>query len=675
MAAGGMRLTECYCPSPVCSPARAGFLTGRTPLRTGIDNYLPPESPLSLPASEITIAELLREQGYATGHFGKWHLSSDLAGDGPTTPADHGFDAWFATESNAEPEHNDPINFVRNGEPAGPMAGHSSAIIVEETLRWLDTLPADQPWFACLWFHSPHAPVSASPAYRARCTPKRQRTNSTTFGTLTETDAAIGKLDDAIAAKDPASGLLTVFTSDNGPAKLGDPPRHRHFGSSGGLRAEKGTLYEGGIRVPGIVRWPGVVEPGRIEDTPVNGVDWFCTFAAAGGATVPQDRHIDGLDVLPLLRGGTLDRTGKPLFWLKPGRRIRTRPSATGPGSCSRSGIGSGGSRSRSFTTLGKTVRRPRISPPLSRSVPLGCWPTSPAFKNDVVATGERHENLRPKLRKLYRSATASSERWAFFAENAGDGKSKTTRWWTWNSPGPHHLLLRFERPMATTGYRVLWGTEAAKRYRVVLLQADGTERVMAEVDDGLREEERELRWDAQQPGRGKDSTASSRWDGRATPFMKPCRCGTDPDRSTAAPARPILPRSPPRRTLMLAHPTASEAALPRNDNLRFRQAATMPTSTRPLLQRPTTAGGGFLDRTCLTPPRIILRNRSSRRERSRCSMRGSGLMVRSGTPRWPAPAPTTATPSFISSKVRSETLPSLKRRLPLSGSASLPPV
>ena len=239
MAAGGMRLTECYCPSPVCSPARAGFLTGRTPLRTGIDNYLPPESPLSLPASEITIAELLREQGYATGHFGKWHLSSDLAGDGPTTPADHGFDAWFATESNAEPEHNDPINFVRNGEPAGPMAGHSSAIIVEETLRWLDTLPADQPWFACLWFHSPHAPVSASPAYREMY-PEATENQQHYFGTLTETDAAIGKLDDAIAAKDPASGLLTVFTSDNGPAKLGDPPRHRHFGSSGGSAGGEG---------------------------------------------------------------------------------------------------------------------------------------------------------------------------------------------------------------------------------------------------------------------------------------------------------------------------------------------------------------------------------------------------------------------------------------------------
>ena len=250
--------------------------------------------------------------------------------------------------------------------------------------------------------------------------------------------------------------------------------------------------------MPGIVRWPGVVEPGRVEDTPVNGVDWFCTFAAAGGATVPQDRTIDGLDVLPLLRGGTLDRTGKPLFWLKPWAQDPHAALRDGPWKLLAFRDWIGGLKEPQLYHLGEDREEAKDLAAVEPERTARMLADLTALQNDVVATGERHENLRPKLRKLYASATASSERWAFFAENAGDGKSKTTRWWTWNSPGPHHLLLRFERPMATTGYRVLWGTEAAKRYRVVLLQADGTERVMAEVDDGLREEERELRWDAQ---------------------------------------------------------------------------------------------------------------------------------------------------------------------------------
>ncbi|MCC2670361.1 MAG: sulfatase, partial [Armatimonadetes bacterium] len=133
MAAGGLKLTSFYAPSPVCSPSRAGFMTGRNPSRLGIRDWIPQGSGIYLRKEEVTIPELLKTAGYRTGHFGKWHLNSRFNGMEPT-PGDHGFDYWFSTQNNAVPTHQDPTNFVRNGKRVGPLKGNSSTLITDETI-------------------------------------------------------------------------------------------------------------------------------------------------------------------------------------------------------------------------------------------------------------------------------------------------------------------------------------------------------------------------------------------------------------------------------------------------------------------------------------------------------------------------------------------------------------
>jgi arylsulfatase A len=125
LAASGMRFTDFYAPAPNCSPSRAGLLTGRSPSRTGMYSYIPPNGPHYLPSSEITIAELLRDAGYNTAHMGKWHLCYDMLSEALPQPIDHGFNYSLGTENNAIPSHRDPTNFVRNGKAVGKQEGYS----------------------------------------------------------------------------------------------------------------------------------------------------------------------------------------------------------------------------------------------------------------------------------------------------------------------------------------------------------------------------------------------------------------------------------------------------------------------------------------------------------------------------------------------------------------------
>ncbi|MHC4610392.1 MAG: sulfatase-like hydrolase/transferase, partial [Planctomycetota bacterium] len=139
LAAEGMRLTDCYAAAPVCSPARAGMLTGRTPYRCGVYDWIPSNSPMHLREKEVTVATLLRDSGYATCHAGKWHCNGKFDSSEQPQPDDHGFEHWFATQNNAHPTHKDPDNFVRNGKPVGGLEGHSSELIAQEAIDWLST--------------------------------------------------------------------------------------------------------------------------------------------------------------------------------------------------------------------------------------------------------------------------------------------------------------------------------------------------------------------------------------------------------------------------------------------------------------------------------------------------------------------------------------------------------
>ena len=161
-ASEGIRFTDCHAAAPNCSPSRAGMLTGCIPPRVGMYSYIPPSHPMHLLDEEVTVAEVLRKEGYATGHFGKWHLSN-LENPKQPGPNDQGFDYSLGTSNNAQPSHENPVNFVRNGKAIGKVEGYSCQIVVDETLQWLDTVPEEQRLFACVWFHEPHARI-ASPA-------------------------------------------------------------------------------------------------------------------------------------------------------------------------------------------------------------------------------------------------------------------------------------------------------------------------------------------------------------------------------------------------------------------------------------------------------------------------------------------------------------------------------
>src|SRR5215831_10850280 len=164
LATEGVKLTHCYSSSPVCSPSRAGLMTGRVPNRLGIRDWIPADSGIYLRPGEVTIAQLLKEAGYHTCHAGKWHLNSKTDGS-ERTPGEAGFDHWLYTQNNASPSHLNPTNFVRNGKPAGKLEGPSSHLVVAEAIQFLDAHPG-QPFFLNLWFHESHEPVAAAEEFR-----------------------------------------------------------------------------------------------------------------------------------------------------------------------------------------------------------------------------------------------------------------------------------------------------------------------------------------------------------------------------------------------------------------------------------------------------------------------------------------------------------------------------
>jgi arylsulfatase A len=313
LAGEGMKLTDCYAAAPVCSPARAGMLTGRTPHRCGVYDWIPENSPMHLREKEVTIATLLRHSGYATCHVGKWHCNGKFNSSEQPQPGDHGFEHWFATQNNARPTHKDPVNFVRNGQPAGALTGYSSELIAHEAIDWLTTSwDRSRPFCLFVWFHAPHEPIATSPEFMDMY---EGHDEAIYYGNVTEMDHAFGRVMKALDDMKLRDETFVMFTSDNGPETLKRyRGAHRSFGSPGPLRAMKLHMYEGGIRVPGIVRWPGKTRPATTCREPVNGTDVLPTLCDIAGVKVPADRPIDGASMLPIFKGRAITRD-VPLYW------------------------------------------------------------------------------------------------------------------------------------------------------------------------------------------------------------------------------------------------------------------------------------------------------------------------------------------------------------------------
>jgi len=310
LAAEGMRLTSCYSAAANCSPSRAGLMTGRFPQRVGIHNWIPMFSPMHVGREELTVATLLGTVGYQTCQVGKWHLNGQFNLPTQPQPSDHGFDHWYATQNNALPTHHNPTNFVRNGIPVGPLRGYSAGLVADEAIRWLRGRDESRPFFLYVCFHEPHEPINSAPRYKDLYDAPADSTLPNHHGNVTQMDAALGRLLSALDRFGLRENTLLVFTSDNGPAIT---RRHPH-GSAGPLRDKKGFLSEGGIRVPGIIRWPGHTQPGQTCDTPVCGVDLLPTLCAVAGVDVPSDRTIDGTSILPIFDDSEIDRK-TPLYW------------------------------------------------------------------------------------------------------------------------------------------------------------------------------------------------------------------------------------------------------------------------------------------------------------------------------------------------------------------------
>mgnify|MGYP003977829849 FL=1 len=321
LSQGGIRFTDFYSTAPVCSPSRVGLLTGRSPNRAGVYDWIPPGRAVHMRASEVTIAKLLKEAGYATCMSGKWHCNGKFNSQQQPQPDDAGFDHWFGTQNNANPSHENPRNFVRNGKPVGNLKGFSCQLVMDEALNWLkgqQKKAPKQPFFMYVAFHEPHEPV-ASPRklVKSYSDVSRNENEAQYFANVANIDAAVGKLMAALKTMKVDENTLVVFTSDNGPETLlrYGPRSGRSYGTPKPLRGMKLWTTDAGFRVAGIMHWPAKIHPGQIIRPPISALDFLPTFCKLAGTKPPVDLVLDGADFLPALENKPIDRE-KPLVWV-----------------------------------------------------------------------------------------------------------------------------------------------------------------------------------------------------------------------------------------------------------------------------------------------------------------------------------------------------------------------
>lgn len=322
MAAKGIKLSSFYSAAPVCSPSRAGLLTGRSPNRAGIYDFIPgPKKSedcrdlVHLQEHEQTIPALLKSAGYATCLSGKWHCSSRFNSDVQPSPKHFGFDHWFATHNNASPSHHNPKNFVRNGQKVGEMEGYSCQLVVEEAMQWLQNRKKGQPFYLQVSFHEPHEPIASPPELVQKHLSEAQNENQAQyFANVENMDLAVGRLMTYLKQNHNENTLI-VFSSDNGPETLDRYVRaKRSYGSPGELKGMKLWTSEAGFRVPGIIQWLGQSTYQGTSEAVVSSLDFLPTFCELAGVQLPN-RKLDGESITPLIQTGQQER-GKALLWV-----------------------------------------------------------------------------------------------------------------------------------------------------------------------------------------------------------------------------------------------------------------------------------------------------------------------------------------------------------------------
>ncbi|MCG8600228.1 MAG: sulfatase [Verrucomicrobiales bacterium] len=312
LAQEGMRFTDAYAACTVCSPTRASILTGKYPARLHLTSFIPgqdrPYAKLNIPdwtkgleKRHETLPERLQEVGYRTIHVGKWHLN--FPGE-PVDPTQHGFDF-----SQDKPPGTKGY-FINKGGREGYVTDYLADVAVEQISK-----KSEKPFFLYFAFHVPHTPIQGRAdlvdEFSKKVDPEATHRNPVYAAMVKSMDLAVGRVLDALDESGAAENTVVVFTSDNGglTQRYG---KHDGFTENLPLRRGKGSAYEGGVRVPAIVRWPGVTKPGSESGEPVMTIDLLPTFAEAAGTGVPDG--IDGKSLVPVLKEAqkTLERD---LFW------------------------------------------------------------------------------------------------------------------------------------------------------------------------------------------------------------------------------------------------------------------------------------------------------------------------------------------------------------------------
>jgi len=317
LAAGGTKFYQFTVASGVCSPSRTAVLTGQFPARHGVhghfatvESHVKRGMPDWLDPKVVLLPRLLQKAGYATGHFGKWHLTNTMVPDAPL-PTEYGFDTYGAYNCSGPqmPVHDDvrlAVKFVRK------------------------SVAAKKPFYLNLWIHEPHTPHYPKDEYLRRFAHLDSEAKRIYAAVLAHADARIGELLGALDELGVAESTLVIFSSDNGPENTGPPSRRKvddqstgpgfgtfaSVGSTGGHRGRKRSLLQGGIGVPFIARWPGRIAAGKVDDkTPITAVDLLPTFCAIAGAKLPAGYVPDGVNQMPALLGKPQPRRTKPIFW------------------------------------------------------------------------------------------------------------------------------------------------------------------------------------------------------------------------------------------------------------------------------------------------------------------------------------------------------------------------
>ncbi len=305
LAAGGARMTNGYASCPVCAPTRAGLLTGRYQQRFGF--YTASDSRAGMPTSEITMADLLAKAGYATGIFGKWHLGYEPE----YRPLARGFQRFYGFLGHGAHDYfklgvTDPITSIyRDAKPVDDE-GYLTHNLAREAVGFIEANQR-KPFFLHLPFNAVHFPLQA-PAEEIARFDTGEANRDIYLAMLRAMDEGVGAVLDALARFGLEEDTLVLFFSDNGGAR-------NNASNNGPLRGHKHSVYEGGVRVPFLLRWPARIPAGTVSDEPVISIDAFTTILAAAGAEPPDDRTIDSRDIVAALEGRLDGPLHERLYW------------------------------------------------------------------------------------------------------------------------------------------------------------------------------------------------------------------------------------------------------------------------------------------------------------------------------------------------------------------------